>query len=83
LSITEQVEDAVVEQPLYPQLPAIQHVRIASFYGTVVGPPHAVRVEIGVIAEADAHSHQGEGHREAQQYDEQEDPEHDQRDDWF
>ena len=46
----------------------------------VEGPPHPVRVEVGVVAEEHAHRHHREGDREAEEDGEDEDPQHEQGD---
>src|SRR5690606_25169177 len=42
----------------------------------IEGAPHAVRLKIGVVAEADAHRHQRKGNRKTEKNDEDEQPEH-------
>src|SRR5690606_16356052 len=50
----------------------------AVFDRPLIGAPHAVAVEIGVVAEADAHCHEREGDRKAEKDDDNEDAQHQQ-----
>ena len=76
----EQVKDAVVEEAAQPLLPLLECAR-PILEGAFVGAPHACGVEIRVVAEGDAESHQREGYGEAEKDRKNQDEKHEDGDD--
>src|SRR3546814_14321420 len=77
--VDEEVEDIVVEEAVHPQLELSPGVG-AVLHRPFIGAPHAMAVEVGVVAEADAHRHQSEGNRESEKNDDDEYAQHEEGD---
>ncbi len=76
--VHEEVKYSVVIESLYPTRPLFP--LSGGFIQPVKTAPHAARIEIGIVAKADAHGHQGKGDREAQKNKDDEQPKHHQGD---
>src|SRR3546814_7670065 len=77
--VDEEVEDIVVEEAVHPHLELSPGVG-AVLHRPFIGAPHAMAVEVGVVAEADAHRHQSEGNRESEKNDDDEYAQHEEGD---
>src|SRR3546814_16335163 len=66
----------LVRSAVHPQLELSPGVG-AVLHRPFIGAPHAMAVEVGVVAEADAHRHQSEGNRESENNDDAEYAQHD------
>src|SRR3546814_14820618 len=69
----------LVRSAVHPQLELSPGVG-AVLHRPFIGAPHAMAVEVGVVAEADAHRHQSEGNRESEKNDDDEYAQHEEGD---
>src|SRR5690606_1994330 len=63
--VYEEVEYSIVQERSDIGVGLFEEAR-PLLHSPVVGPPHTPAVEIGIVAKADRHPHQGEGDRKAQ-----------------